>query len=124
MTDALEPDVPVADLAARTVEGPLSQVLSPEESGDMHGLIEPDWARDGNKWLRRRFDFDNFRDAFAFATRVALLAEEQGHHPDFEIAWGRVVLVLTSHSAGGLTVNDFVMAAKIDALGGGEPGLP
>jgi 4a-hydroxytetrahydrobiopterin dehydratase len=112
-------------LAGRDIGEPADQPVSEQEAADLHGLIEPEWAREGNQLLRRRFNFDNFRDAFGFATRVALLAEQQGHHPDFEVGWGRVVLVLTSHSAGGLTHNDFVMAAKVDLLaGGGEPNQP
>ena len=76
-------------------------------------------------WLETRVDiqkqgsrlaFGNFRDAFGFATRVALVAEAEGHHPDMEVGWGRVVLAFTTHAAGGLTPNDFVMAAKTDRL--------
>jgi 4a-hydroxytetrahydrobiopterin dehydratase len=90
--------------------------MSEEEAADLHALVDPGWEREANKAIRRRFRFGNFRDAFGFATRVALLAEEEGHHPDFEVGWGRVVLSLTTHSAGGLTQNDFVMAAKVDQL--------
>jgi len=50
------------------------------------------------------------------ATRVGFLAEQQGHHPDFEIGWGFLKLTLTTHAAKGLTDNDFIMAAKIDEL--------
>jgi 4a-hydroxytetrahydrobiopterin dehydratase len=107
---------PEPRLADRDIEQAAGGLLAEEEAADLHGLIDPAWARDSDRWLRRRFSFEDFRDAFGFATRVALLAEQQGHHPDFEIGWGRVVLVLTSHSAGGLTRNDFVMAAKIDLL--------
>ena len=49
---------------------------------------------------------------------MALLAEDQGHHPDLEVGWGRVAVALTTHAAGGLTDNDFSMAAKIDRLSG------
>ena len=90
--------------------------MSEEEAADLHALVDPAWEREANKRIRRRFRFGNFGDAFGFATRVALLAEEEGHHPDFEVGWGRVVLTLTTHSAGGLTPNDFVMAAKVDQL--------
>jgi 4a-hydroxytetrahydrobiopterin dehydratase len=50
------------------------------------------------------------------ATKVGLLAEQQGHHPDFEIGWGFLKLTLTTHAAKGLTDNDFIMAAKVDEL--------
>jgi 4a-hydroxytetrahydrobiopterin dehydratase len=76
----------------------------------------PDWERDGNRTLAREFSFKNFRDAFGFVARVALLAEAEGHHPDVELGWGRAAFRLTTHAASGLTRNDFVMAAKIDRL--------
>ena len=78
----------------------------------------PLWARDGNRTLQRTFSFANFRDAFGFVARVALLAEAEGHHPDIELGWGRAAFSLTTHAAGGLTRNDFIMAARIDRLAG------
>jgi 4a-hydroxytetrahydrobiopterin dehydratase len=76
----------------------------------------PGWERDANRTLRREFAFPNFRDAFGFVARVALLAESEGHHPDIELGWGRAAFSLTTHAAGGLTRNDFIMAARIDEL--------
>jgi len=76
----------------------------------------PSWERDGNRMLRREFSFPNFRDAFGFVARVALIAEAEGHHPDVELGWGRAAFALTTHAASGLTRNDFVLAAKIDRL--------
>ena len=107
-----------SELAKRRCEAcePGTTPMSEEEAADLHALVDPAWEREANKRIRRRFRFGNFGDAFGFATRVALLAEEEGHHPDFEVGWGRVVLTLTTHSAGGLTPNDFVMAAKVDQL--------
>ena len=80
----------------------------------------PEWQREGNQKLSREFSFDNFRDAFGFVARVALVAEAEGHHPDIELGWGRAKFHLTTHAASGLTRNDFVMAAKIDRLS--QPG--
>ena len=76
----------------------------------------PEWQRDGNQKLHREFSFPNFRDAFGFVARAALVAEAEGHHPDIELGWGRASFDLTTHAASGLTRNDFVMAAKIDRL--------
>jgi 4a-hydroxytetrahydrobiopterin dehydratase len=76
----------------------------------------PAWERDGNRTLRREFSFPNFRDAFGLVARVALLAESEGHHPEIELGWGRAAFSLTTHAAGGLTRNDFIMAARIDQL--------
>ncbi len=76
----------------------------------------PEWGRQGNQKLHREFSFPNFRDAFGFVARAALVAEAEGHHPDIELGWGRASFDLTTHAASGLTRNDFVMAAKIDRL--------
>jgi 4a-hydroxytetrahydrobiopterin dehydratase len=76
----------------------------------------PGWERNSNQTLKREFKFDNFRDAFGFVARVALVAEAEGHHPDVELGWGRAAFQLTTHAASGLTKNDFVMAAKISRL--------
>ena len=81
----------------------------------MSGQV-PEWQRTGNQKLRREFSFPNFRDAFGFVARAALVAEAEGHHPDIELGWGRASFDLTTHAASGLTRNDFVMAAKIDRL--------
>lgn len=109
------------ELARRRCEacGPGTPPLSEQDAADLQGLIEPAWERDANQWLRRRFAFGNFRDAFGFATRVALVAEAEDHHPDLEVGWGRLMVSLRTHSAHGLTPNDFVMAAKIDELAEG-----
>jgi 4a-hydroxytetrahydrobiopterin dehydratase len=66
--------------------------------------------------ISRSFKFKNFKEAFAFATKVAALAEEEGHHPDLLISWGRVEIELSTHAINGLSENDFILAAKIDKL--------
>ncbi len=77
--------------------------------------ISPDWVLIDSR-IVREFKFKNFRDAFGMATKTALLAEQQGHHPDFELGWGFLKLTLTTHAVKGLTDNDFIMASKIDEL--------
>ena len=72
---------------------------------------------DSSTKITRRFKFKNFRDAFAFVAKVSLLAEKEGHHPDIEFGWGYCMLTLHTHAIGGLHDNDFIMAAKINALG-------
>jgi 4a-hydroxytetrahydrobiopterin dehydratase len=67
--------------------------------------------------LRRRFQFADFSEAFAFMTRVALLAESAGHHPDWSNSWNTVDISLTTHSAGStVTAADRDLAAAIDGL--------
>jgi 4a-hydroxytetrahydrobiopterin dehydratase len=89
--------------------------LAEEEAAKL-GADVPEWQREGNQKLRREFSFENFRDAFGFVARAALVAEAEAHHPDIELGWGRAQFELTTHAASGLTRNDFVMAAKIDRL--------
>ena len=108
----------MSDLAQRKCEACEGGTppASPERIAELQAEIDPAWEVEDGKRLRRAFKFPDFTDAFGFATRVALVAESEGHHPDFDLGWGRVVLVLTTHTAGGLTDNDFIMAAKIDRL--------
>lgn len=75
-----------------------------------------DWTVDG-ELLRRTFVFGDFTEAMGFVTRVAILAEKANHHPDIDIRWNKVTLVLTTHDAGGLTENDMALAEKVDQLG-------
>jgi 4a-hydroxytetrahydrobiopterin dehydratase len=89
--------------------------LSEEEAARLAAEV-PEWEREGNQKLRRTFEFPNFRDAFGFVARAALVAEAEFHHPDIELGWGRAAFELTTHAASGLTRNDFVMAAKLDEL--------
>lgn len=72
-------------------------------------------VRDGHDALVRRYRFDDFLGAIAFVNRIAPVAESEGHHPDLVVGWGRVEVVLWTHAAGGLTENDFILAARIDA---------
>ncbi len=74
----------------------------------------PGWNRDG-KHLVRAYKFKDFPHAFAFMTRVALLAEAADHHPDWSNVYNRVDIRLTTHDAGGLTARDTALAAAIDS---------
>jgi len=79
----------------------------------------PEWRvaeREGTKRLERPFAFPDFRLALEFSNRVGAIAEEQGHHPALLTEWGRVTVSWWTHAIGGLHKNDFIMAAKTDAL--------
>ena len=90
--------------------------LTEEEARRMSEAV-PGWALLQNATrLVRRFEFRDFKAAMEFVNRVADLAEEEGHHPDFAIHWNKVELTLWTHKIGGLHENDFIMAAKIDRL--------
>ncbi len=91
-----------------------------DEAKAMHAQT-PAWTLitdDPNK-LKRDLQFKDFVEAMKFINRVADVAEEEGHHPNIYISWNKVNLELYPHSIGGLSENDFIMAAKIDALEGG-----
>jgi 4a-hydroxytetrahydrobiopterin dehydratase len=75
----------------------------------------PGWRKQENR-LERLFTFKDFRKAMQFVNAVADIAESQGHHPDIDIRYNEVRLALSTHSIGGLSKNDFALAAKIDTL--------
>ncbi|MBI2623566.1 MAG: 4a-hydroxytetrahydrobiopterin dehydratase [Candidatus Liptonbacteria bacterium] len=76
----------------------------------------PEWTVSENKKLSRTFVFKDFAEAMQFVNRVAERAESEGHHPDISVSWNKVVLSLTTHAIGGLSENDFIVAAKINKL--------
>lgn len=85
----------------------------------------PDWALlDDAKRIERRFRFGDFAQAFWFVTRVAELAEQEGHHPDVTFGWGYATVSLYTHKIKGLHENDFIMAAKIDEIAAGQSSPP
>ncbi len=91
--------------------------LSNNEEDRLHEEVAT-WSllRDGNHKLRKQFTLKNFLDAIAFVNKVAPIAEEEGHHPDINIFYNKVQIDLFTHAVGGLSENDFIVAAKIDAL--------
>lgn len=66
--------------------------------------------------LTRTYKFPDFKTALAFVNKVGDLAEEQGHHPDILLAWGKAEITTWTHKVNGLTESDFILAAKIDRL--------
>ena len=70
----------------------------------------------GEKWITKEFQFKNFVQPLEFVKRVAELAESEGHHPDIHIHYNRVGFDIWTHAIDGLTENDFILAAKINAL--------
>jgi len=79
-----------------------------------HWTFDP--ARDA---IERHVRFADFAEAFAFMTRVALIAEKMDHHPEWTNVWNRVTIRLTTHDAGGLSARDVALARQIDSLLGG-----
>jgi 4a-hydroxytetrahydrobiopterin dehydratase len=93
----------------------IEQLSEAERVEALDGLDEWDFdeARDA---ITRTVTFADFSEAFAFMTRVALLAEKADHHPEWTNVWNRVDILLTTHDAGGLSHRDIHMAEAIDAL--------
>ena len=88
--------------------------LSSQEVKEQMSEI-PQWSLADNS-LQREFRFKDFRKAIEFVNAVAGVANEQDHHPDIYISYNKVRLTLTTHKIGGLSMNDFIVAAKIDLL--------
>ena len=99
----------------------LSDKLSAQQVLLLAGAV-PDWRVKGpddavdSQRLERRVEFDDFVAAMAFLNRVAELAEEESHHPDFSLHYNKVDFQIWTHALMGLSENDFILAAKIDQL--------
>jgi 4a-hydroxytetrahydrobiopterin dehydratase len=78
--------------------------------------LETGWKVVHEDHLEREFKFKNFKDALSFVNKVGAIAEKEQHHPNIELTWGYVKIRLWTHAIGGLSDNDFILAAKIDEL--------
>ena len=76
----------------------------------------PGWDVVNEHHLHKLYKFPDFSTALAFVNRAGAIAEEQAHHPDLLLAWGKVEVTVFTHKIGGLTESDFVLAAKIDQV--------
>jgi 4a-hydroxytetrahydrobiopterin dehydratase len=90
--------------------------LAGRELADLQAALGGGWQAVDEHHLEKEFGFEDFRSALDFTNRVGELAEEQGHHPDIYLSWGRVRTRIWTHKIDGLTESDFVLAAKIDEL--------
>jgi 4a-hydroxytetrahydrobiopterin dehydratase len=88
--------------------------LSHDEAQTLLKDIKNWTLSDDRKSISKKYFFKDFTTAFDFAEKVKNLAESEGHHPDLLISWGRVEVKLFTHAVNGLSMNDFIMAAKID----------
>ena len=91
--------------------------MTPQEAQKMMPHLHEGWMLvDDAHLLVHEFRFKDFAQAMSFANKVAAIAEEEQHHPDLAIAWGNVSIELSTHAIGGLSENDFILAAKIDEI--------
>jgi 4a-hydroxytetrahydrobiopterin dehydratase len=94
-----------------------TEPLTPQAARPFMAELSEGWQLfDNDKKIRKTFTFANFVKAMVFVNAVADIAESEGHHPDFHIHYKEVVIELWTYAIGGLSENDFIMAAKIDQL--------
>jgi 4a-hydroxytetrahydrobiopterin dehydratase len=107
----------MSDLAGKNCV-PCRGGVPPLAGKDLEGLAQqlPDWKVVDGHHITRLFKFPDFRQALAFVNKVGDLAEEQGHHPDILLSWGKAGVTTWTHAIDGLTESDFILAAKIDRL--------
>ena len=113
MPDELDPAT-LASQSTSSVDAS-TPALPSEEVARLATGLDPAWEVTADR-IVRTFRFSGFGGAFALATRIALLAETQGHHPAMEVAWGRLMVTWQTDAIGGITANDLIMAAKVDRI--------
>ena len=95
----------------------LNENSPPHQTRNVQSFADGKIHRSGvGESISADFKFKNFKEAMAFVNKVAVIAESEGHHPDIYIYYSRVKLELTTHAIGGLSINDFILASKIDAI--------
>jgi 4a-hydroxytetrahydrobiopterin dehydratase len=90
--------------------------LEAHRSAELLLQLEDGWRVVGDHHLEKAYDFPDFVTALAFVNRVGEVAEQNGHHPDVHLAWGKVRIEIWTHKIDGLTESDFVLAAKCDRV--------
>jgi 4a-hydroxytetrahydrobiopterin dehydratase len=90
--------------------------LKGEALKQMQRQLGKDWKLMDEHHLEKEYSFKNFKEALDFTNRVGAIAELEGHHPDIFLGWGKVKLDLWTHKIGGLSENDFILAAKADSV--------
>jgi 4a-hydroxytetrahydrobiopterin dehydratase len=111
----------VSELAERSCvpcKGGIPPMPAPEIA-ELLPLIQG-WEAVRDHHLVKTYAFKNFAEALAFVDRIGAMAEEQWHHPDVHLGWGKVTVEIWTHKIDGLTESDFVFAAKCDALQGAK----
>ena len=106
------------DLASKTCV-PCKGGVPPLAGADLNALAKqvPQWKVVNGHHIVRSFGFPDFAEALKFVNGVGAIAEQQGHHPDILLSWGKAEVTTWTHKIDGLTESDFILAAKIDQLG-------
>ncbi|MBJ80235.1 MAG: 4a-hydroxytetrahydrobiopterin dehydratase [Myxococcales bacterium] len=90
--------------------------LQGDEIARYQEQLASDWQVVDAHHLLKDYNFENFVEALAFTNKVGEVAEAEGHHPDIYLAWGKVGIKIWTHKIDGLSVSDFILAAKIDRI--------
>jgi len=90
--------------------------LEDEEIQKFFSQLDKGWELVEAKKLRKTYPFDNFRDALDFTNRIGEMSEEEGHHPEITLSWGKVETTVHTHAIDALSENDFIWAAKADEI--------
>ena len=107
----------LADKTCIPCKGGVPPLKGEELAEIQHQLPErAQWNIVHEHHLVRTYNFPDFKSALAFVNRVGAIAEEQGHHPDILLGWGKAEITTWTHAVDGLTESDFILAAKIDRL--------
>lgn len=93
-----------------------AQPFDEEKIREYKEMLQAGWEVVNNNMLKKRYLFSDFRRAMAFVQEIARVAEQEQHHPDMCIRYSDVEIELSTHDIGGLSENDFIMAAKIDSF--------
>ena len=105
----------LSDKKCIACEGGVPPLTSLEITEFQEQLSIP-WKVEGVKKITREFKFKDFKQAMDFVNRIAEIAEAESHHPDLRISYNKVAVELWTHAIGGLSENDFIMAAKIEKI--------
>jgi 4a-hydroxytetrahydrobiopterin dehydratase len=106
----------MSELATKDASDGEGGVLRGARLEQLKKKLSPGWTMIKQEYLEKEFKFKDFNQALAYTNKVGEVAESMGHHPDIFLGWGQVKLKIWTHSKGGLTESDFVLAAKIDAI--------
>jgi 4a-hydroxytetrahydrobiopterin dehydratase len=97
---------------------PCSKSTPPLKGQELKSLFSTlrGWTLVEENRLEKEYPFKDFKQALAFTNKVGAIAEQEGHHPDILLSWGKVKIILWTHKINGLSENDFILASKCDLL--------
>ena len=104
------------ELLEKTCKPSEGGAVKGDELRKLFGQLQYGWTMPNEHHLEKEYRFKDFREALDFVNRLGEIAEREGHHPDIYLTWGKVKVTLWTHSVGGLTENDFILAAKADQV--------